>query len=279
MDLLQILVLALIQALTEFLPISSSAHLVLASHFVGWDYQGLAFDLALHVGTLLAVLVYFRRDFLELLRAVLAWRPGAVPTPELRLALALAIGTLPAAIAGVLLGESGAMALRQLPFIALNLVLFGLLLWQAERRAPRQPADAPMEPAGVAFAVIDLRAAALIGCAQALALMPGVSRSGVTMTAALMLGLARVPAARFAFLLSAPIMLLAGGHAGLQLALADAAVAWDEFALGTAVSAVAGIAVIHGFLGVIRRIGVAPFVIYRLLLGAAIVAWIVLTAR
>src|SRR5690606_17741819 len=132
MDVVQILLLALIQALTEFLPVSSSGHLVLASLVFGWSYQGIAFDLALHVGTLLAVLLYFRRDVAALRRATLAWRPGQPLQARQRLAFGLALGTIPGAVAGALLGNAGALLLRHPLLIAANLVVFGLLLgWAA----------------------------------------------------------------------------------------------------------------------------------------------------
>ena len=274
MGVIQVLLLALVQALTEFLPVSSSGHLVLASLLLGWNYQGVAFDLALHVGTLLAVLLYFRRDVLQIVVAVLAWRPGRALTPSQRLAFGLALGTIPGAIAGLLLGNDGAMALRHPLMIAANLAVFGVLLGLASRRAP-----APQEATGTgsdidrAFAGMSFGHAFLIGCAQALALMPGVSRSGATMTAALFLGWDRVAAARYAFLLSIPIMVLAGGYEGLHLLQSDEPVAWADFALGMAVAAVAGLVVIHLFLGILRRIGVAPFVVYRLLLAAVVLVW------
>ena len=212
MGLLQILLLALVQALTEFLPVSSSGHLVLASLLLGWAYQGLAFDLALHVGTLLAVVLYFRRDVLAIVGAVLAWRPGTALTPTQRLGFGLALGTFPGALAGLLLGDSGALVLRHPLLIAGNLIVFGLLLGYAGRRAPEPaPRSATLsegsDAADAVFAGMSMRHALLIGCAQALALMPGVSRSGATMTAALLLGWDRVAAARYAFLLSIPIIL------------------------------------------------------------------------
>ena len=275
LGLVQVLLLALVQALTEFLPVSSSGHLVLASLLLGWEYQGVAFDLALHVGTLIAVLLYFRRDVLAILCATLAWRPGRPLTPTQRLAFGIALGTVPAAIAGLLLGNDGAMALRHPLMIAANLALFGLLLGWASRRAPPPPQQATGTGGSIdeAFAGMSFRHAFLIGCAQALALMPGVSRSGATMTAALFLGWDRIAAARYAFLLSIPVMVLAGGYEGLHLVLSDEPVAWGDFALGMAVAALAGLVVIHVFLGILRRIGVAPFVIYRLLLAAVVVLW------
>src|SRR5688500_7671650 len=134
MDVVQILILALVQALTEFLPISSSGHLVLASYFLGWQYQGIAFDLALHFGTLLAVLGYFRRDLGALLREALRWRPGVAMNPLQRLGFGLGLSTIPAVIVGASMGDAGALLLRHPLVIAANLIVFGLLLGWADRR-------------------------------------------------------------------------------------------------------------------------------------------------
>ena len=273
MDVFQIVLLALIQALTEFLPVSSSGHLVLASLFFGWAYQGIAFDLALHVGTLVAVVLYFRRDVWDLAAAALAWRPGRPLTARQRLAFGLALGTVPGALVGALLGNSGALLLRHPLLIATMLAVFGLLLGLASRRAPAPTGGETADEVDAVFARMSFRDAFLIGCAQALALVPGVSRSGVTMTAALFLGWNRVAAARYAFLLSIPIMAGAGGYELAGLLASGESVAWGDFALGMLVAAGSGLLVIHLFLGILRRIGVAPFVVYRLLLAAVVVAW------
>lgn len=281
MDVVHILVLALVQALTEFLPISSSGHLVLASYFLGWDYQGIAFDLALHFGTLLAVVLYFRRDMFGILFDVLRWRPGRPLTALQRLGFGLALSTVPAVIVGAAMGDAGALVLRHPLVIAANLIVFGLLLGWADRRtraAPVAPAAADADFAGDANAVFSrmtLRQAVLIGGAQALALVPGTSRSGITMTAGLFLGLTRAAAARYSFLMSVPVMVLAIAHSAWELLRAQEAtpIAWGDFALGALVSGLAGLGVIHLFLGVIRQVGVKPFVIYRVLLGVLIGFW------
>jgi undecaprenyl-diphosphatase len=280
MDVWQILLLALVQALTEFLPISSSGHLVLASVFFGWDYQGIAFDLALHFGTLLAVLVYFRADLWAIARESLRWRPGRPLNALQRLGLGLALGTVPAVIVGASLGDAGALLLRHPLLIATTPIVFGVLLGLADRRVRDsrfQQATASadfVEDANAVFSRFTLRQALLIGAAQALALVPGTSRSGITLTAGLFLGLTRAAAARYSFLMSVPVMILAIVHSLWELWRADALdVAWGDFALGAAVSCVAGLGVIHFFLGVIRRIGVMPFVLYRIALGLGIVLW------
>lgn len=279
MDFLHILILALIQALTEFLPISSSGHLALASQLFGWDYQGIAFDLALHFGTLLAVLGYFRSDLFALARELLRWRPGRAMNPMQKLGLGLGLATIPAVIVGLLMGDAGALLLRHPVVIAINLIVFGVLLWIADRktrdtRFQQATANADfVEDAQAVFSRMTLKQALLIGCAQALALVPGTSRSGVTMTAGLFLGLTRAAAARYSFLLSVPVMILAVVHSLWELRHAVAPVAWGDMALGAAISAVAGLGVIHLFLGVIRRVGVGPFVLYRIALGLFVLGW------
>lgn len=279
MEFLHILILALIQALTEFLPISSSGHLALASQLFGWEYQGISFDLALHFGTLLAVVGYFRLDLFALAREVLRWRPGQRMNPMQRLGVGLAIATVPAVIVGLLMGDAGALVLRHPVVIAINLIVFGVLLWLADRktrdtRFQQATASADFaEDAQAVFSRITLKQAMLIGCAQALALVPGTSRSGITMTAGLFLGLTRAAAARYSFLLSVPVMILATVHSLWELRHATAPVAWGDMAIGAAIAAVAGLGVIHFFLGVIRRVGVGPFVLYRLALGVFVLGW------
>lgn len=281
MDVVHIIVLALVQALTEFLPISSSGHLVLASYFLGWDYQGIAFDLALHFGTLLAVLLYFRRDLFAILREVLCWRPGRPMNSMQRLGFGLALSTLPAVIVGASMGDAGALVLRHPLLIAANLVVFGLLLGIADRklrdlRFQQATADADfVEDANSVFSRMTLKQALLIGLAQALALAPGTSRSGITLTAGLLLGMTRAAAARYSFLMSVPVMVLAITHSLWELMRVQnaAPIAWGDFALGALVSGMAGLGVIHVFLGVIRRVGLKPFVIYRVLLGVFVAFW------
>ncbi len=275
MEFWHILLLALVQALTEFLPVSSSGHLVLASQLFGWDYQGLAFDLALHFGTLLAILVYFRQDVWELIVETLRWRPGKPMNESQRLAFGIALATVPAGLAGLALGDAGAMVLRHPLMIAANLVVFGALLWFADLHSRKHAATVEKASASAAkFSEIGFGKALLIGCAQALALMPGTSRSGATMTAGLLLGLDRTRAARYSFLLSIPVMVLATAHAAWEMRDATATpLAWSDFFLGAAISAIAGWLVIRFFLETIRRVGVAPFAIYRFVLAAVVVAW------
>jgi len=260
MDAIHTLMLALLQGLTEFLPISSSAHLILMPRLLGWPDQGLAFDVAVHVGTLTAVVAYFRHDITRLL---LAWLQSCVQrrlSGDARLAWFVLLGTLPAALAGLLLHHLVETWLRSPLVIALATIGFGLLLWAADRFGRQQRSETGLQ-------LVD---AVWIGLAQAVALIPGTSRSGITMTAGLALGLTRSAAARFSFLLSVPVIILAGGYEALQLLQQAGPVAWDTLLLGTAVAAVSAYLCIHLFLCLIERIGMLPFVVYRLLLGCVL---------
>jgi len=258
--LLQVVVLALIQGISEFLPVSSSAHLVLASRFLIWSDQGLAFDAAVHAGTLTAVLVYFRRDVVALLTEGL--RPDG-DRRQRRLLIGLAVATLPALVVGALAADWIEFWLRSPLLIAATTIVFGLALWLADRFGRRR-ADA--ESLGVPSALA-------IGVAQVLALVPGTSRSGVTITAGLALGLTREEAARYSFLLSIPIIAAAGGW-GFVTGLADGgSFELGQFALAALIAGVVAWATIAAFLAWLRRFGMLPFVIYRMLLGALLLWW------
>ncbi len=260
---MHIVVLALIQAFTEFLPVSSSGHLGLAAFFFGWNYQGITFDLALHFGTLMAVVAYYMRDLARLSKEFIRIRPGQVRNTDQNLAIWLICATIPAALVGVLMGEDLAAKLRHPILIASNLIVFGLLLGLADRqRVDRR------ESASLTF-----KDAMWIGLAQAIALVPGVSRSGITLTAGLALGLTRPAAARFSFLLSIPITTLAVAHGGLQLYRSQEPWVWTDFVLGASIAFFAGLACIHILLAILRRIGTQPFVIYRVLLGLTVFAF------
>lgn len=265
MDLLEIIVLALLQGLTEFLPISSSAHLILPSRIFGWDDQGLAFDVAVHVGTLLAVMLYFRRDIGLL---TVNWlRTGLTKTPntEAKLAWFVVVATIPAGMAGLLLDDWIEANLRSTLVIAMATIGFGILLGVADKSRKD----------GVSLTHMTLLMAVAIGLAQALALIPGTSRSGITITAALLVGLHRVEAARFSFLLSIPLILAAGGLKTLELSQSLLPVDWTSLALGVVISAVSAWVCIYYFLAFINKIGMMPFVIYRLILGGILLAFFI----
>ena len=265
MPILRAALLALVQGITEFLPISSSAHLILVPYLFGWPDQGLAFDVATNTGTLLAVVVYFRRDLADLVRGLL--RPaehGEVEgMPPRRLLWALVLGTVPVAVAGLLLADWIAGAARDPLLIAATSIGFGLLLWAADRLGSRRRG----------LATLTLADAVLVGLAQALALVPGTSRSGVTMTVALALGYRRPAAARFSFLLAIPVGVLATGYDVLQVALGEVP-AGDlaAMAVGLVVSAVSAYLVIGALLAWLERQTMTPFVVYRVVLGLVILA-------
>ena len=259
MTLFQVVVLALIQGITEFMLISSSAHLILPAQLLGWPDQGLAFDVAVHVGTLAAVLWYLRGDLHTL--AVALGRSCLVRKidGEGRRAWAIILGTIPAGIAGLLFNHLVESHLRSTLVIAITTIVFGLLLGVADRRGSRRNS----------LADLNWRGALWIGLAQALALIPGTSRSGITMTAALALGFDRVAAARFSFLLSIPIITLSGLFKGVEL-LGVKQVPWASIGLATGISALTAYLCIRVFLNVINRVGMMPFVWYRLLLGGVL---------
>ena len=261
MDVIQALWLAVIQGLTEFLPISSSAHLILPSAILGWKDQGLSFDVAVHMGSLVAVLTYFRNDIVQLTESwVRATFYGAHRTAESRMAWMIILATLPAAVVGLALGGFIEIHLRSIAVIAATTIVFGLLLGWADWRYKGSKTLQNMT----------WQSALWVGVAQAFALIPGTSRSGVTITAALLLGFDRQSAARFSFLLAIPIIVLSGGYKTVQL-FSQPSVAWSYIALGMAVSALTAYLCIYAFLRLVDRIGMLPFVIYRLLLGILLI--------
>jgi undecaprenyl-diphosphatase len=262
MDLWTVVVLALIQALTEFLPVSSSGHLGLYGFFFRVSYQGLTFDLALHLGTLLAVVAYFRRDLVVLARELFALRSLSGMNPTQRLGVGIVVSTIPAVIVGASMPDAFVESLRHPALIAINLIVFGLLLGLADRHGRGLRREESVGP----------RDALIIGAAQALALIPGTSRSGITMTAGLALGLDRSAAARYSFLMSVPITAMAAAHGAMTLVRSPEGFAWHEMLLGATIAAVAGVVVIHWLLGILRRVGTAPFVVYRVLLGLLVLA-------
>lgn len=257
--------LAIVQGLTEFLPISSSAHLILAGELMGRDAAaGAAFDVAVHVGSLLAVLVYFRSDQLDLARGALRATGRGRTKADLghaRLAWAIALGTIPAALCGLLLKDWIEGELRDVRVVAWASIGFGLLLYVADRIGRRIRA----------IEAVGLRDALFVGAFQALALIPGTSRSGATMTAGLFGGLTRRAAAHYSFLLSIPLIAAAGAlKARDLLALPSASLDWGVLGVGVALSAVSAYLCIDVFLRLVERLGMTPFVVYRVLLGVAI---------
>ncbi len=263
MDLLHIIALALLQGLTEFLPISSSAHLILLPIIANWQDQGLAFDVAVHVGTLTAVIIYFRSTIRTL---IVDWYHSLAQKQTVgdsKLAWAVLFGTIPVGLAGLFLGDLVETSLRSPIVIATTTVVFGLLLGWADWRGKRVRNESQLNWFDVLF----------IGIAQAIALIPGTSRSGITITAGLLLGLTREAAARFSFLLSIPVIVLAGGLKIIELIESQLVIDWFALSAGALFSAVSAYLCIFLFLKMLDRIGMWPFVIYRLVLGA-ILFWL-----
>ncbi|AFJ02755.1 Undecaprenyl-diphosphatase [Methylophaga frappieri] len=260
MPFLHILLLALLQGMTEFLPISSSAHLILLPMLADWQDQGLAFDVAVHVGTLSAIVFYFRGQLKSL---ILDWTNSVLKQRHIgdsRLAWAVGIATIPVGIAGLFFNDAIEFMLRNPLVIATTTIVFGILLgladwWGKRRRDEHQ------------LRWLDI---IIIGCAQALALIPGTSRSGITMTAGLMLGLTRQAAARFSFLLSIPVILLAGGLKTVQLVVADSPTDWMVLFSGALFSAISAYLCVVIFMKMLDHIGMWPFVVYRLILGGVL---------
>ncbi|QCF24676.1 undecaprenyl-diphosphate phosphatase [Hydrocarboniclastica marina] len=258
MTTLQILVLAIVQGLTEFLPISSSGHLILTPALADWPDQGLGFDLAVHVGTLLAVVVYFRQDIRSLASAWWKSLRGS-PSADSRLAWYVVLGTVPAGLVGLLFMDFIEEWARSVAIIATTTILFGLLLGLADRMAGRLDLT-NMRWGGALF----------VGVAQALALVPGTSRSGITITAGLFLGLSRKAAARFSFLLAIPITALAASAKLFTMVREDVPVDWVALLSGTVFSAITAFIAIHFFLKWLDQFGLWPYVWYRLALGTVL---------
>lgn len=260
---LQIVVLAVVQGLTEFLPVSSSGHLILVPHLTGWPDQGLMMDVAVHVGSLAAVLIYFWRDVLAMLGGLFNWLRGR-RSPGARLAGQILLGTIPALIIGFLLTRYTGGALRQVQVVAWTMVVFAIVLWFADRYGMTINR---LEHMSWAQALI-------IGLAQCLAFVPGTSRSGITMVAGRLMGYQRSEAARFSFLLSIPAIAAAGIWEGRHLLEPDAAHSLVELAWGIGLSALTALLAIAFMMTWLRRATFLPFVVYRLLLGAGLLIWV-----
>jgi len=274
-NIFQAIVLGLVQGATEFAPVSSSGHLILVPWIFGWVLIGDAdvqksFDVALHVGTLLGALVYFRRD---VARYAAAWvgstRARRISSPDERIAWALVLGTIPGALAGATFEDVIQERLGEPWLIAVMLVAFGIVLVLVDRRARSDRRYDSIRP----------RDGLLLGTAQALALQPGVSRSGVTITAARAMGLDRESAARFSFLLSLPIIAGAGVYKAVGLAGTGLQGHGAEFVVGLVASAISGFVVIWGLLRYLRRHDFTVFLWYRVALATVVVGLIAFGVR
>jgi undecaprenyl-diphosphatase len=285
MELWQAIVLGIVQGLTEFLPVSSSGHLVIFPWLFDWNSGGLAFDAALHLGTLLAVIVYFAKDIWRMLRAIpyalanirtLLFRSAEDdehPQSEARLGLLIVIATLPGLIAGLLFQgpiddffHADEVSNRAIAVIATMLIVVGIVLWLAERAGQRR-----MQIGGMRWPD-----AFVIGCAQALALIPGTSRSGATITAGLFRGLKRADAARFSFLAGMPLILAAGlksVYDAVQEGMSRHEL--DLFLAGGISAAIVGFLTIFGLLRFLQTNSTTVFVVYRILFGLFLFSMIV----
>jgi undecaprenyl-diphosphatase len=260
MTVFQAVVLGLVQGLGEFLPISSSAHLVLAPWAFGWSDPGLAFDVALHVGTLVAVLWYFRAEWVKLSQSAFGLiRTRKADTDEKQRFIFIVVATIPAAIGGLLLEDYAESTFRSPTLVAMTLIVMGIVLWAADRYAPQ---DRPLRS-------MRLKDAVLIGLAQVFALVPGVSRSGATMTAGRALKLDRQSAAMFSFLMSMPITAAAAVLKAPTLFRADDL---TPLLLGIVASALSGWLAIAVLLRYVSRHSFGVFALYRIVLGAAVLA-------
>ncbi|BBN80793.1 undecaprenyl-diphosphatase [Pseudoalteromonas sp. A25] len=265
MSIIEIIVLALVQGLTEFLPISSSAHLILPSQILGWVDQGTAFDVAVHVGTLLAVVIYFRKEVGDILGAWFKSFGQQGKTDDSQLGWWIIIATLPSLVIGYLVKDYVEVYSRNAWIIATTTVVFGVLLWYADAKAKQMKT----------IYQINWLSALLIGLSQVVAMVfPGTSRSGITMTVGLLLGLNKQSAARFSFLMSIPVIAAAGSYYIYKLSSSDEVINWNAILLGAVLSFLAAYVCIHFFLKVIERMGMFPFVVYRLLLGAGLFAFL-----
>jgi undecaprenyl-diphosphatase len=261
LTILQAIVLGVLQGLAEFLPISSSAHLALTPWMLGWDSPGLAFDVALHIGTLAAVLWFFRDQWATLVRA--AWRmvlTRRIETDEERRVLFLILATIPGGVGGLLLADYAETVFRTPALIATTLIVMGIILWGVDRFSPHERALSQMR----------WTHALLFGVAQVLALVPGVSRSGATMTAGRAMAFHRESAAVFAFLMSAPITAAAALYE-VPKAVAEGGLGAPIIA-GVIASALSGWLAISVLLRYVTRHGFGVFAVYRIVLGLAVLA-------
>jgi len=256
MTYVQAIVLGLVQGITEFLPISSSGHLILVPHVFGWPDQGQAFDTVIHIGTFAALVAYFRVELVKLVTGALSRR----------VALILLAATIPAGICGLLFGKMIEANLRLSLLIAATTAIWGIVMWFADRQARSAPATLgdPLEQVGWARGLT-------VGVAQALALIPGTSRSGITITAGLFTGLDRATAARLSFLLGIPITAAAGGYKLLHVMKTGLPPGeTGPLIAALAVSFLSGWLAVWFLVGYLRKRSLTPFVIYRLILSLAI---------
>ncbi len=272
MDWLHLIILAILQGLTEFLPISSSAHLILPAQILGWPDQGPLIDLMAHLGTLGAVLLYYRKDVAQIVFGgfdLVSFKPERQQKQRAKLAFHLLIATPPALAMGLIMSVYGWDQLVRSPvIIAWAMIGFGIVLWLADIKGKSTKTIKSM----------DWQAALLIGCAQMIAFIPGTSRSGITMTAARALGYTRAESARFSMLLAIPIIGAGGAYALLKLIQkGDQNASLQDGLVVAGLSLVTAYFAISVFMKLIERISFFPFMIYRLVVGVALLWWVMQT--
>lgn len=263
MEIFQIAILSLVQGISEFLPISSSGHLVLVPWFAGWKDQGLMMDVGVHVGTLGAVMVYLREEIRQMTVGAIRTAKGRGMNDGTRLLLYICIGTIPVVIAGYVVNEYYANAFRSVMVIGWTTLGFGILLWITDKFGLTLRRIEHLK----IFDVI------VIGVAQTLALIPGTSRSGITMTAGRLLGMERTDAARFSMTLSIPAIMGAGTLKGLELYQSGDGDLTASILIAAGLSFVAAFGAIFLMMAWLRRATFTPFVIYRVLLGGLLLAY------
>lgn len=271
MDIIEILVLSTVQGLTEFLPISSTGHLVILATLFDGVSEDLHFTLAVHAGSLVAVIWYFRQDLWQLIRGSIRACAGRIFTNELNLVSKLVVATIPILLVGYFVAEYVELTLYNVPVIATATIGFGLLLGLADfRRKTESHASNPVESRSVSVLSVNWRQSIGIGIAQVFAIIPGTSRSGVAITFGLFLGLSRTTAARFAMLMAIPVIALSFVYSLYVESQSVQVIDWRATTVGFVVAAVTALCCIKVFLRFVERIGMMPFVIYRVILGILI---------
>lgn len=261
MEIMHAIVLAIVQGITEFLPISSSAHLILVPELLGWAESGLVFDVAVHVGTLVAVVAFLRKEISQIVPAWFKGFGGFNWSNDGMLGWMVIFATIPVGLVGLAAGDFIEAHLRTALVIGLTTLIFGILLGVADRHAHNNQKK---------IENLTMTHALTVGAAQALALLPGTSRSGITMAALLGLGYDRVSAAKFSFMLAVPAIALPGLLKTAELSQEASSVDWIVLAVATAVSAITAFLCMRWFMAFVTRVGMMPFVIYRLFLAAVI---------
>jgi undecaprenyl-diphosphatase len=262
----QIIVLALIQGLTEFLPISSSGHLIIIPELLKWYDQGLEMDVAVHIGTLGAVLFYFWKDVWRMITGTISLLRGKVDQGS-RMALFLVIATIPAVIFGTLISAYGTGGMRTIAFVGWTTLIFGILLHIADQTGSQ---DKSLKDMNGLHAI-------MVGLAQAVALLPGTSRSGICMTMSRFLGFKRPEAARFSFLLSIPAIIAAATHTSIKMYKAHQGFLQKDMLIAAGIALIVGLLAINFMLKWLQRSDFKPFVFYRIILGSGLLAYAYLT--